>query len=176
MPVKCPDVSLVLVAMRIIMGKFSGLRSHSPKYFTLILSNTVNTSSLEYPKTYRLCITWRVWAVWLLAGRVCCAWDGIRRKFPGCGMREAQLAARAENKGYRLLQSAGEMMDRHHLGEVCTLLLVHLAPSGFKLGASVFPLPQPNIFNILIFCAPFFFPSVFAHSSNESLLSIWLFM
>lgn len=55
MLVRCPDVPLVFVALRIMMGKISGPRSHTPKYFTLILSSTVNLNSLGYLKMYRLC-------------------------------------------------------------------------------------------------------------------------
>lgn len=66
MLVKCPDVSVVLLALRIIVEKILGPRSYTSKYFNLILSCTVNLNSLEHLKTCRLCATWRIWAVWLL--------------------------------------------------------------------------------------------------------------
>lgn len=66
MQVECPDVPLVLTALGIIVGKILGPRSYTSKYFTLILSDTVNLNSLEHLKTCRLCVTWRIWAVWLL--------------------------------------------------------------------------------------------------------------
>lgn len=66
MLVEWPDVPLVLTALGIIVGKILGPRSYMSKYFTLILSGTVNLNSLEHLKTCRLCVTWRIWAAWLL--------------------------------------------------------------------------------------------------------------
>lgn len=82
MVAKCPDVLLVFEALRIIMGNISGPRSHPSEYPTLLLSSPVNLNSPTYLKTQSMFITWRMWALWLLAGSEWCAWDYIRRN-PG---------------------------------------------------------------------------------------------
>lgn len=131
---------LVLIALRIIMGKIWG-----PRPYTLILSDTGNLNSLEHLKTCTLCVTQRIWAVWLLQAGAdvleiisegnswVVTWEA-QLKFWGCWAP----AAGTGDRGYRLLQSAGRSSPD------CTQWLSHcflstLCPSGWKLGASMFP-------------------------------------
>lgn len=183
MVAKCPDVLLVFEALRIIMGNISGPRSHPSEYPTLILSSPVNLNSPTYLKTQSLFITWRMWALWLLAGSEWCAWDYIRRNpelwlegssvrigrmlNPSCKDWEQRVQAVAVSWGDNQQTILGGCLHCASCSP-CPLEAVSLE--------HVFLPPQPDSSNLLLFCSPFSFPPAFAHSSHKTLFNFWIFI
>lgn len=171
MMVKHPHVPLALGALRVIVGNISSPRPHISKYLNLSLHQRSHSELTRISEGTE--VAHRLQNVGnLIVCRQCCPWDGMRRNFLTCDVREAQWelrgcwtpAAETENRGSRLLSSAGEMISRLHLVDVYIVLPFTLSCGTCMLEASSFPLPQPDTLNILIFCSPFSFPPALAHS------------